>query len=205
MSPYPRDYARPTCYTCLRPEAHCVCNFIAPFRAHCNLLILQHPNEWRKYYSTTKLLARAVTNSKTLRSVYYTPEDIAAVTENQRVYVLFPYAHAVDCEATALDESCTVIAVDGTWSEAKKILFRNPFLKEYPAVSFSRPLRSRFRIRKQPSPECLSTLESVAHLLTLNAAAFGHKEKVPLYNSLFEGFEKMVEKQLSYWPSKPGI
>lgn len=59
---------RPTCYSCFRPKSHCVCGTVSPIEAHCNLLILQHPNEWRKY-STAKLVTKTIVNARTLRGV----------------------------------------------------------------------------------------------------------------------------------------
>ena len=52
-------HGRPTCYRCYRPESHCVCGLVPPFEAHCGLLVLQHPHERRKYYSTARLDCRS--------------------------------------------------------------------------------------------------------------------------------------------------
>ena len=203
FSPYPRNRSRPTCFSCLRPTSHCVCDLVAPFEAHTNILVMQHPHEWRKYYSSTKLVFRAIKNSRYVRGVVFDESQIAHATRGQRVHLLYPSTDARDCEAVPLTTDDTVIVIDGTWDEAQKILFRNPFLRSFPALSFSRPLRSQYRIRKQPKAHCLSTLESVGHLLMLNAAAQGMHHKIAAYRSLFEGFEKMINQQLQYWPRIP--
>jgi len=164
------------------------------------VLLLQHPHERRKYYSSAKLLQRGLTNSRLLRGIEFEADFLNRILSGQRPYLLYPAKNALDCETVELKEDCTVIVLDGTWIEARKILFRNPLLKQFPAVSFSRALRSNYRIRKQPKDHYLSTLESVTYLLKLNAEAFGKGQLASRYDSLFEGFSMMVEKQLSYFP-----
>lgn len=194
--PIPHPGGRPTCYGCFRPQTHCVCTLISPFTAHCNILILQHPNERFKYYGTAKLVLRALTNAALLRGVEFQAAELQNALVGQRPYLLFPSKEAHDCESVPLDATNTVIVVDGTWDEAKKILFRNPILKTVPHLTFNKPLRSNYRIRKQPRDHYLSTIESIGHLLKLNAEVSGVKSTE--YDALFTGFQRMVERQLKY-------
>lgn len=193
---------RPTCFACYRPQSHCVCDLAQPFRAHCNILILQHPHERRKYHSTTKLLTRAVVNSTLLRGIEFDSDALTRMLANQRAFLLYPGAAARDCGDVRLDERSTVIAIDGTWVEARKIVFRNPFLRALPRLTFRTPIRSEYRIRKQPKLGCLSTLESVGHLLKQSAAASGCEQAVAAYDSLFTGFSRMIDRQLQHWPRR---
>ena len=194
---------RPTCYECFRPSNQCVCHLVKPFRAHFNTLILQHPHERKKYYSTAKLLTRAVENARILRGIEFDPNLLEIPLAGQKSYLLYPTSKAMDCADVCLDESCTVIVVDGTWNEAGKIVFRNQFLKSLPTLTFKHSLQSQYRIRKQPKAGCLSTLESVGHLLKLNAAVSGNEDLIGSYDSLFEGFERMIDQQLQFWPTRP--
>lgn len=191
---------RPTCYTCFRPETHCVCGLVAPFTAHTNILLLQHPHERKKYYSTSKIVTQAITNVRMIRGVEFEPGRIDALLKGQKPYLLYPSRSAVDCTEVELDEKSTVIVVDGTWDEAGKILFRNPELRSFPCLTFKAPLRSNYRIRKQPKEHYLSTLESIAHLLKMNAAAHGRTADTENYDRLLEGFDLMVTRQLQYFP-----
>jgi len=193
---------RPTCYRCFRPEAHCVCSLISPFYAHVNTLILQHPNERKKYYSTAKLLVSAIENSRVLRGVEFCSTQLEELLAGQECYLLYPSATASDCSEVSLSTKNTVIVIDGTWREAGKIIFRNSFLKELPQLSFKRQLQSQYHIRKQPKAGCLSTIESVAHLLVNNAAVSGEQKRLDDYQRLFSGFNQMISQQLSYWPSR---
>lgn len=191
---------RPMCYSCMRPESHCVCGFITPFKAHCNILILQHPHERKKYYSTAKLVLQGITNSRLLRGVVFQPGELEQACADQNPYVLYPSATSHDCEAVELDEKSTVIVLDGTWSEAGKILRRNPLLSKLPTLSFRRDLRSEYKIRKQPKDFCLSTIECIGHLLKLNQSAKGKGGSTIEYDLLFTAFARMVDQQLNYFP-----
>ena len=196
---------RVTCFSCFRPQAHCVCSLVPPFDAHCDLLILQHPREWRKYYSTAKIVQKAVRNSKVIRGVIFDQSVIENALVGKNAYVLFPSPNALDVESIELSDRNTIVVLDGTWSEAGKILNRNPFLRSLPAISFKQQLRSNYRIRKQPAEGCLSTLESIAHLLKLNAERFGLHARVPSYEGLLAGFNKMVDNQIQHFPRMSGI
>lgn len=194
----PSEEARPTCYTCFRPTSHCVCGLVTPFTAHCGILILQHPNEWRKYYSTVKLVQRAVRNSACLRGVIFDENMLKKRLNSREVYLLYPGANAANCEEVLLNADSTVVVIDGTWDEAGKIVYRNPILKTLPRLSFAKKLCSNYRIRKEPKEGCLSTVEAVGHLLRLNALAQG--KDAAAYDGLFEAFGRMVDQQLSFFP-----
>lgn len=207
LLPIPRDadgfqIARPDCLKCFRPLSHCLCSLIKQFDAHCNIIILQHPNERRKYYSTAKIVTRSIKNSRLLQGVEFEEKFLEEILSQTNPYLLFPGPDSRDCESFALNKSDTIIALDGTWSEAGKLLSRNPILKKLPKISFSRELRSEYKIRKQPKEKYLSTLESVGHLLKLNAAcSTGLPQNcIQNYQQLFTVFNTMVDRQLTYFP-----
>lgn len=191
---------RPTCYACLRPYSHCLCKLLERFDAHCNILILQHPNEYRKYYSTAPLVTLSIRNSKLIRSIEFPDSVIKNEISDLNPYLLYPGSQATDCEEVTLNRSNVVLVIDGTWSEAKKIVKRNPTLCSLPQLSFKRLIRSEYRIRKQPKLNYLSTVESIAHLLNLNACANGKTEESKRYQSLLRAFNTMVERQFCYFP-----
>lgn len=189
---------RPTCLVCIRPTSHCVCKLIPPFRAHCNLLLLQHPHERRKYYSTAKMVALAIENARLMRGLYFEQKAIEAAIAGKKPFLLFPGEEAQSCKEARLDDDSMVIVLDGTWSEAGKVLNRNPILQSLPRITFTTHLRSNYRIRKQPKDFYLSTLESIGHMLLQSAEAQGIDGRE--YHGLFAGFDRMVEQQLAYFP-----
>ena len=195
--------ARPCCLKCIRPPSHCVCQSLKSFEAHFNLLILQHPHERKKYYSTAKLVLGSITNSRMIRGVEFEESFLEKTLSGSNFYLLYPGKDAQDCENIELGIKDTVVVLDGTWAEAGKLLYRNPILKNLPKISFNREIKSAYRIRKQPKERYLSTLESVAHLLKLNADCSIQRNKninVNNYDSLLDIFSEMVTKQLEYFP-----
>ncbi len=191
---------RPTCLECLRPEEHCLCALVPRFRAQCNVLILQHPNERKKYHGTARMVTAAIENARIRRGLYFREGEIERMLANQNSYIMFPGGDSIDCENIELSSSDTVLVIDGTWSEAGKVLTRNSALGSLPRITFRRQLESKFRIRKQPKAHYLSTIECVAHLLRFNAMANGLTQQVEYCDRLLGGFERMVERQFGYFP-----
>ena len=190
---------RPTCWQCIRPESHCHCKLISPFFAQCNTVILQHPREKKRFYSTAKLLQQWIRNCKLVRGIEFDQTDIRDLFPNTKLAVLFPGGNTVPTNAIRLSDATTVIVIDGTWSEAKKIYRKNTWVADLPHMSLSPSLRSRYRIRKQPRLECLSTIEALAHMFIENSSS--PKQKTAAYINLLEGFDRMVDTHLQSIPA----
>lgn len=168
---------------------------IAPLQAHCDILILQHPNERRKAHSTARLVSKALINAKIMRGIVFDPEMLESELSGCEPFLLFPSPGSRDCRDVELSATSKVVVVDGTWSEAGKIVRRNPLLARLRHISFDQRLTSTYRIRRQPKEHCLSTIESIAYLLKLNAQARG--TGAPDYDALLKGFDRMIELHLS--------
>lgn len=189
---------RPTCWHCLRPESHCHCKLISPFFAHCNTLILQHPREKKRFYSTAKLIQQWIRNCKLVRGIEFDQTHIRDLFPQTQLAVLFPEGNAVPATSIRLSAATTVIVIDGTWSEAKKIYRHNTWIATLPHISLSPLLRSRYRIRKQPRPECLSTIEALAYMFIENSSL---KQQTAAYSNLLAGFDRMVDTHLQSIPA----
>jgi hypothetical protein len=84
-----------------------------------------------------------------------------------------------------------VIVVDGTWSQARKVLKQNPFLLALPRIGLTPERPSNYRIRAEPSAECVSTIEAVVHLL---GALEGAPER---FRPILTAFDRMVDLQIA--------
>jgi DTW domain-containing protein YfiP len=61
---------------------------------------------------------------------------------------------------------CGIILLDGTWSQAKTLWWRNPWLLKTRRMHLIPKQKSLYgNIRKEPRPECVSTLEAAAETL----------------------------------------
>lgn len=84
----------------------------------------------------------------------------------------------------------TLVVLDGTWSQASKLLKENPRLASLPKLSFQPDTPGRYRIRREPTDMHLSTVEAIA-------AVLGALEGTPdAYAPLLQPFDAMVEWQL---------
>jgi DTW domain-containing protein YfiP len=89
------------------------------------------------------------------------------------------------------DRRPVIFVIDGTWPEAKKMMNRNPELAALPRVCFTPERPSEYRVRRQPRPECVSTVEAIHAVL---------KVLEPELNAepLLELFRWRVAKQAVY-------
>lgn len=59
-----------------------------------------------------------------------------------------------------------VVLLDGTWSQAKTLWWRNPWLLKLHRLVLNPPARARYdQLRREPRREALSTLEAIALVL----------------------------------------
>jgi DTW domain-containing protein YfiP len=56
----------------------------------------------------------------------------------------------------------TLIAPDGSWRQASKVAFREPGLKHALRVKLPEGPPSEYRLRREPKPEGLATIEAIA-------------------------------------------
>lgn len=61
-----------------------------------------------------------------------------------------------------------MIVLDGTWSQAKALWWRNPWLLKLQRLILLPEAKSLYgRVRREPKKECLSTIESVGEALSI--------------------------------------
>ena len=89
-----------------------------------------------------------------------------------------------------------VIVVDATWFFAQKMVKLSKNLHRLPKLSFRNAYRSQFKFKRQPAPECLSTIESTYYLIEeLKAAGIARSDADA--SGLLRIFNRMVDYQLS--------
>ena len=89
------------------------------------------------------------------------------------------------------EKDALVIVLDATWDLAQKMLHRSPSLQSIPRISFEARDPSRFKIRRQPKPECLSSIEAIHRVLTL-------LDPGTSYDAMLGVFDRMVERQIEF-------
>jgi hypothetical protein len=123
---------------------------------------------------------------------------VRELASDGRTALLFPGEGAIDPATLRGRPPRTVIVVDGTWSQARKVIRLNPFLSSLPRLAFTPERPSNYRIRAEPSEECVSTIEAVVHLL---GALEGAPER---FQPILTAFHEMVDLQLAEQAKRPG-
>lgn len=92
-----------------------------------------------------------------------------------------------------------IFVIDGTWATARKMMRLSRNLGQLPRLSFTPDRPSNFRVRKQPKPECYSTIEAIYHLLELLQPDHQPSSDQPRpHQGLLRVFDFMVERQLQF-------
>lgn len=156
------------------------------------VVFLQHPREARVPVSTCRLAHLSLPNSELHVGICAEGSSrLEALAAEPGTMVLFPGAGATDVtELTALP--ATLIVVDGTWSNARKVVQRSPLLAALPRIGFTPPRPSNYRIRREPAAHCVSTIEAIAHVLEVLEEAPGR------FTPMLSSFERMVDLQLAF-------
>jgi DTW domain-containing protein YfiP len=187
-----RPPQRACCERCERPLVVCVCAQLTTLETRTRVLLLQHPRESRVGVGTARLAHLALPAS-TLRVGLDFADDAAvqaALAGPAPAYVLFPGPAAIDVADLPREAPITLVVLDGTWWQARKLLRLNPALAALPRVAFSpRRLSDYHRIRRQPAAHCVSTIEALAE--TLAALEPGGAD----FDRLLDPLRALVERQ----------
>ncbi len=158
-------------------------------RNRTRVVILQHPRE-RQHPLGTERLARLGLASCAVHIAW----DVSVTADMipPGAALLYPSPEAV--ELTELDVASrpsALVAIDGTWSQAHSLYKKNPLLAALPHVKLTRAPPSNYRIRREPKPHYVSTLEAIVHALrTLEPDTQG-------FDGLLAYFASMIDRQIA--------
>jgi hypothetical protein len=151
------------------------------------VLVLQHPQEKREVLGTAAATCAALRRASLVVGLSWPnlARALGRPADAGQWAVLYlgsarPAAFGVEREIIVLERAGMpavdqdailrglegVVLLDGSWSEAKTLWWRNPWLLRLRRLVLNPPRRSRFgRVRREPRREALSTLEAAALLL----------------------------------------
>lgn len=193
---------RPTCTACRRPVTACYCRFVVPLRTRTRIVVLQHPRERDVPINTARIAALCLPEAEVHVGVEW--EGTAALEralsdDTRPAALLYPGPEAIDVEREPPSGPITLLVVDGTWWQARKIVRANPSIARLPRYAFRPSAPSRYRIRAEPRDDYVSTIEALAHVLGVLEPRADDG-----YRALLEPFEVMVERQLRFAAERVG-
>jgi DTW domain-containing protein len=183
----PATEAEAECPRCRKPPALCVCDGITPIDNKITLMILQHPQEQDRdlgtarltvlhfkhallkiglsWPSLTKILGRTADPHR-WAVVYLGSLKAASLAPEREIVVVNRKGNAVEHQDGALREIEGIILLDGTWSQAKALWWRNAWMLKCKRIVLAPKRPSRYgALRREPRDDGLSTLEATALLL----------------------------------------
>lgn len=165
------------CDVCRRPRIVCVCDRVVSYPTQRRVLILQHPREQDELLGSAQILVASLPKAKVVVGLSWRNLGHALGEEDvdpRKWAILYPDREAEGDRLTTrrgspLDPTMLegVIVLDGTWSKAKSLWWRNPWLNKMNRMSLQPTQPSIYgRLRAEPRREYVSTLEAVAGALT---------------------------------------
>src|SRR6185369_8301992 len=151
---------------------------IVSYPTERRILILQHPQEQDALLGTAQILVASLPKAKLVVGLSWRNLAHALGEEGvdvRRWAVLFPDKESsgdkIASRAGAVVPPASlegIIVLDGTWSKAKTLWWRNPWLSKLNRLTLKPKQPSIYgHLRAEPRREFVSTLESVAAALTL--------------------------------------
>lgn len=199
---------RHLCAVCLQPEFGCYCGDIEKLNPGLTFVILIHPIEFRRRIATGRMAHLCLEGSHLIVGQDYSRNDqVNALLEDPEHHpvVLYPGTGSTDMTELTIeakrclfprDKKLLLFVIDGTWATARKMMWQSRNLHGLPRVCFQPSAPSRFRVRKQPSPECYSTIEAVHQALELIGPVCGFDVQTREHDKLIRVFDRMVERQI---------
>ncbi len=192
------------CLTCRRRLRTCLCAYIKPFETESRFLILMHPMEFKKEKVGTGRFSHLILkNSKVVVEVGFdqNPKFLELLNDpDYETFVLYPGDQTINLSDPTLASQWSTkkkqfVVIDGTWPCAKKMMKLTKTLHHIPRVSFATDRVSEFKVKHQPMPGCLSTVESI-HQVLVDLNRVGLEKNQGAHENLMDVFRKTVEQQI---------
>lgn len=201
---------RNLCTTCMHPEFSCYCDVVVKFDPCIQFVILIHPIEFHRRIATGRMSHLCLQGSYLIRGHDYS-EDLVVnkILQDEKNHCVILYPSKISQNLSNLssqqkkylfpqNKKLTVFVIDGTWATARQMLRQSQNLQNLPRISFTPTEVSRFRVRKQPNPVCLSTIEAIYQVIDLVGPGQGFDTVKKEHQNLLRVFDYMVEQQIQF-------
>ena len=200
----------------------CVCDGITPIETSISLLILQHPQEQDRALGTARLtavhfanavlkiglswpslskaLGRPVADPSRWAVLYLGSAKVADLETKSDIVAINRKGEIEDHQRAVLKDIEGIVLLDGTWSQAKALWWRNAWMLKCQRVILGPPRPSRYgTLRREPRRDGLSTIEAAAMLIS-------SLEKRPdIAETLHASFERMLTKYREVQRAQPAL
>jgi len=183
---------------------------VRPFTSWPTFAILIHPNEAKRNIATGRMAHLCLSNSELIQGFEFNHNArVNALLQNPEYYpvVLYPGGNSVNLTPLTVTERLNLfpanrqpllLVIDGTWDTSRRMMRLSENLHSLPRVCFFPNKPSTFRVRKQPTDQCYSTLEAIHHVIDLLLPEQAAADHPMPHDNLLVVFNAMVEQQLRF-------
>lgn len=163
------------CQRCLLPLKQCLCATLQPAQARSRFCLVMFDTEPMKPSNTGRLIADVLPDTEAFQWSRTEPPqallDLVANPDYQPM-VVFPASYAdtgreVLTAPPAGGKPPLFIMLDGTWTEARKMFRKSPYLDALPVISVDLSRVSAYRLREAHAEGQYCTAEVAVALLDL--------------------------------------
>ena len=164
-----------------------------------------HPKEAKRNRTGTGQLAHiSLKDSEIIQGLDFSQnERLQTLLRDPKYFpmMMYPGVDAWNAKKEGFKEAVgsripLIIILDATWFCAKKMIDHNPFLLDYPRLSFYGDYRSIFTFKHEPKPEYISTIESCYYMIKeLQGCGLAKADVNP--EPLMDVFKEMIKFQLT--------
>lgn len=203
--------AIPVCPHCQKPMPLCICDSITPIDNRIEFLILQHPQEqdaalatarvaaqhFKKatvkiglsWPSLAKALGKPVADPQRWAILYLGSAKVTDYETGRDILAIDRKGQAEENQRALLKDIQGIVLLDGTWSQAKALWWRNAWMLKCQRVILGPEKPSLYgKLRREPRKDGLSTIEAAGMLLA------SLERKPEIETTLNEAFERMLAK-----------
>ncbi len=171
----PRGSHAPRCPDCRVLFSHCLCSLRPLVQTRSGMCLIMCDNEPLKPSNTGWLIADVVNDTAAFgwSRTAVEPALLTLLADPQwQPYLVFPGEFAAAPRVvTELQPLCgkkpLFVLLDATWSEARKMFRKSPYLDHLPVLSLQPEQLSRYRLRRSARAEHLCTSEVAAVCLAM--------------------------------------
>lgn len=218
-APLDTESLQTECPRCGKLPSLCVCDGVSAIDNRISLLILQHPQEQDKTLGTARLTALHLKDATLKIGLSWASlaKALGRPADPQRWAILYlgsarAAALAPDAEIVVVDRKGErearqqailqsldgVVLLDGTWSQAKALWWRNPWMLRCRRILLNPSRPSRYgKLRREPRSDGLSTLESAALLLSRL------EKRGEIEAALIASFDRLLERYRALQQASP--
>jgi DTW domain-containing protein YfiP len=199
------------CPHCGKPMPLCICDSVRPIESRISLLILQHPQEQDRALGTARLtahhfkdavvkvglswpslskaLGRPVHDPSRWAVLYLGSAKVSELETDAEIVAIDRKGRMEEGQRAILRDIEGIVLLDGTWSQAKALWWRNAWMLKCRRVILGPRQPSRYgHLRKEPRRDGLATIEAAGLVL-------GALQKRPdIAAALNASFERMLAR-----------